>query len=155
MIEEHAKVVRVEPGVAHLEIERSRPCALCGSSRSCGVSLWSRLFGYRARPFKVDDTLGVAVGDRVIVGIDESTLLGGSLRTYLLPGVLACLGGLFGASMTESPGLRDLYAVMGALGGLLAGWCWALTRSNRDSFGRFRPVMLRRAELDVIHHCSR
>lgn len=155
MVEEHAVVVRVEADVAHLEIERSRPCGLCGSTRGCGVSLWGRLFGHRAGAFTVDNVLGAAVGDRVVVGLDESLLLRGALRAYLLNALLVCLGGICGAALADTPASRDGYAVTGALAGLLLGLAWLHFSSGRGRVEGFRPVMLRRTDSMVLRHCSR
>jgi sigma-E factor negative regulatory protein RseC len=155
MVEERAVVVRVEADVAHLEIERGRPCGLCGSTRGCGVSLWGRLFGSHARAFTVDNVLGAAVGERVVVGLDESLLLRGALRAYLVNALLVCLGGVCGASLADAPALRDGYAVAGALAGLLLGLAWLRFSSDRGRVGGFRPVMLRRADSMVLRHCSR
>lgn len=158
MIEEQAVVVRVDGSRAHLEIERNSPCGLCGATRGCGVSMWGRLFGHHGRSFAVANELGAAEGDRVIVGVDESILLTGSLGVYLVPLVLACLGGLFGSSMAVSRSASDLYAVIGALAGLLLGLTWArFYAAGSAGAGRYQPTILRRAEEEivVIRNCSR
>jgi sigma-E factor negative regulatory protein RseC len=157
LIEEQAVVLRVDGSRAHLEIERNKPCGLCGATRGCGVSLWGRLFGHHSRSFAVDNNLGAAEGDRVIVGVDEGILLSGSLSVYLLPLVLICAGGLLGSSMAASRSTSDFYAVIGALAGLLLGLAWVrLHATGSARAGRYQPAMLRRAEeVVVIRHCSR
>lgn len=157
MIEEQAVVVRVDGSRAHLEIERNAPCGLCGATRGCGVSLWGRLFGHHSRLFAVENDLGVAEGERVIVGVDEGVLLSGSLSVYLVPLVLVCAGGLLGASMAASRSASDLYAVAGSLAGLLLGLAWVkFHTAGGAGVRRYQPAMLRRAEeVVVIRHCSR
>lgn len=156
MIEEQAVVVRIDGSHAHLEIERTSPCGLCGATRGCGVSMWGRLFGHRSRSFAVNNDLDAAEGDHVIVGVDESVLLNGSLSVYLVPVVLVCLGGLLGSTMAVARSTSDLYAVLGALAGLLCGLVWIKFRnSGAGGVGRYQPTMLRRAESIVVRHCSR
>jgi sigma-E factor negative regulatory protein RseC len=156
MIEEQAVVVQVEGTRALLEIERSSPCGLCGATRGCGVSLWGRLFGSRRSGISTSNDLQVQVGDRVIIGVREDALLTSSVMAYLVPVLLICAGALLGSSLAASRAAGDLYAVVGAVAGLLSGLAWMRlqTRGGRQD-GRYQPVMLRRAEFNSIRHCSR
>jgi len=156
MIEEQAIVVRLDGTRAHLEIERSRPCGLCGATRGCGVSLWGRLFGHRNQTFSVDNGIGATAGERVVIGVEEGILLSGALNIYGVPLVLLCLGALLGSSLATARAAGDLYAVCGAATGLLLGLMWIRLRAAGDGqSGRHQPVMLRRAESVAIRHCSR
>ena len=155
MIEEQAIVLKVEGAVAHLEIARAQPCGLCGTTRGCGVSLWGRLFGHRVKPFSVKNTLAAVAGDHVVIGVDESLLLTGSLRAYLLPVVLVCLGGFIGSSAAAAPHLRDLSSIIGALAGLMLGLAVLRYFGRGASTGLYNPVMLRRAVTASNRHCIR
>ncbi|HEY3325801.1 MAG TPA: SoxR reducing system RseC family protein [Novimethylophilus sp.] len=156
MIEEQAVVVSVEGERAHLEIERSSPCGLCGATRGCGVSLWGRLFSRSRGSISAANALQAKVGEHVIIGVQEGALLAGSIAAYLLPLILICAGGLFGAMFATSRATGDLYAVAGAITGLIAGLAWLRFHTgSRQQDGRYQPVMLRRAESISIRHCSR
>lgn len=156
MIEEQAVVVSVEGERAHLEIERSSPCGLCGATRGCGVSLWGRLFSRARGSISTTNALQAQVGDHVIIGVQEGALLAGSITAYLLPLLLICAGGLIGAAFATSRAASDLYAVVGAITGLIAGLAWLRFHiGSRQQDGRYQPVMLRRAEPISIRHCSR
>jgi len=151
MIEEQAVVINVDGERAHLEIERGSPCGLCGATRGCGISLWSRLFGRRRGGISAVNDLNAEVGTRVIIGVQEGALLAGSLAAYLAPLLLICAGALFGASLVSSRAESDLYAVVGAIAGLLSGLAWVrFYTGGRRQDGRYQPVMLRRAPSEPI-----
>jgi sigma-E factor negative regulatory protein RseC len=156
MIEEQAIVVGVEGDSARLEIKRNSPCGLCGSTGGCGASLWGRWFGQRSQGFFARNVLEVSVGEYVIIGVDESALLRGSLIAYLIPLLLSCLMAWFGASLASARATSDGYAVIGAMLGLLLGLAWARFHTAGKQQGpRYQPQMLRRAEQGSIRQCSK
>lgn len=156
MIEEQAVVVAIDGERAHLEIRRNAPCGLCGTTQGCGISLWGRLFKRADGGFWTSNNLQADVGDAVVIGIQEGALLAGSLTAYLVPLLLLCLGALVGNWVAASRATSDLYAVAGAVGGLLLGFAWVrLYTSRHHQDGRYQPVMLRLGELVSIRHCSR
>lgn len=152
MIEEQAIVVRVEGDRAHLEVERSRPCGLCGTTQGCGLSLWGRLFSRRHGSLSAPNSLQLSVGDRVVVAIEESALLTGALTAYLIPLLLVCAGGFVGAAQGLSRVESDLYGVVGAVAGLLLGL--VIVRKVGRALGQ-QPTMLRRAESMIVRQCSK
>ena len=144
MIEEHAVVIGVEHELALLEVVRRSPCSLCGQTRGCGISLWGRLFGHRNTIFRAVNQLGVKLGDSVIVGVDESALLTSSLAAYGVPLLTLLLGALLGNALSGESAPRDLYAVIGAAGGLVLGLLWLKAHAaGRGMDARYRPVILR------------
>lgn len=156
MIEEQAVAVRIEGDEAYLEIERSKPCGLCGATRGCGVSLWGRMFKQRNATFSVANHLQIAIGDRVVIGLEEGALLTGALTAYVVPLILICVGGVLGSNLSVDRPQADFFAVLGASAGLLAGIFWIGVAGARSPHsGRYRPVMLRRAEAAIVRQCSR
>lgn len=152
MIEEQAIVVRVEGDRAHLEVERSQPCGLCGTTRGCGVSLWGRLFSRPHGSFTAMNSLQLNVGDRVVVAIEERAILSAALAAYLIPLLLICFGGFVGASQGLSRVESDFYGAVGAVIGLLLG----LVMVRRVSATvRRPPTMVRRNDATIIRQCSR
>lgn len=147
MIEENAIVIGLEQNSAMLEIVRRTPCGLCGQTRGCGISLWGRLFGHRKNIFKAVNQINAKVGDSVIVGVDEQALLISSLTVYGIPlaamlvGALL-IGGIF--SGNSNPAHADLYAVIGAIAGLVIGLLWLKGHAaGRSMDARYQPVILR------------
>jgi len=150
VIEENAIVVGLEQNAAMLEIVRRTPCGLCGQTRGCGISLWGRLFGHRSNIFKANNQINAKVGDNVIVGVEEQALLISSLTVYGIPLVTTLVGALLasvifaGDSNHVNPDHADLYAVMGAIAGLLIGLLWLKGHAaGRSMDARYQPVILR------------
>lgn len=152
MIEEQAIVVRIESDRAYLEIERSQPCGLCGTTRGCGMSLWGRLFSHRQGSLSMLNTLQLSIGDRVVIAMEEGVLMAGALIAYVIPLVLVCAGGFMGASQGVSRVESDLYGVAGAVIGLLLGL--AIVRKVGRTVGK-QPTMLRRADSMIVRQCSK
>lgn len=159
MIEEQAIVVRTQGHQALLEIERSQPCGLCGSTQGCGVSLWGRIFGGRRGAIRTDNLLRLEVGERVIIGMPEGGLLGSAVLGYLTPLLLLCLGAWWSTLIAgdhASTVIRDIYSFFGALSGLLAGLgIVRFLAANNRHLGRYQPVMLRRAETAPLRNCAK
>lgn len=159
MIEEQAIVIRTQRQQALLEIERSQPCGLCGSTQGCGVSLWGRIFGARRAGISAENSLQLQAGERVIIGMREGGLLGSALLAYVPPLLLLCLGAWGAAAVAgehASTAIRDTYSFLGALSGLLAGlWIVRFLAAGSRQLGRYQPVMLRCAHGAPSRSCSR
>lgn len=152
MIEEQAVVVQVEGDRAYLQIERNQPCGLCGTSKGCGLSLWGQVFSRRQGRLSMPNSLQLSAGDRVVIMMEEGALLVGALTAYLIPLLMVCLGGFFGAAQGVSRIESDLYGAAGAVVGLLLGL--AIVRKIGSAAGK-QPTMLRRAESMVVRQCSK
>ncbi|MCG5512642.1 SoxR reducing system RseC family protein [Ectothiorhodospira shaposhnikovii] len=144
MIEETARVIAVdEAGFAWVETERKTACGTCSVQKGCGTSVIAKLFGQRRTQVRVIDPVGVSLGEEVIIGLDESALVRGSLAVYILPLlcmlVFAALGQWLWGGHGELPvvaaGLTGLLAGLGAVGGFTR-------RIRRDP--RYQPVVVRR-----------
>ncbi|QEP42116.1 hypothetical protein D5085_02560 [Ectothiorhodospiraceae bacterium BW-2] len=117
MIENVASITHIEGEYAWLEAERQGGCQSCRGGDSCSTSVLAKLFGGQSSRFRVRNSLGLGVGEQVVVGIEERTLLLSSLLLYLLPLLLLLLF----AAIGERVGGSEPYAVVGALLGLMAG----------------------------------
>lgn len=92
MIEIEAKVIRTEEGFAWITQEKAQLCAYCDKKTGCKAIAITRLFCLKPRLFRVQDSLGVGVGERVRVGMVEKNLLKGAFLVYFLP-VLSLIAG--------------------------------------------------------------
>jgi sigma-E factor negative regulatory protein RseC len=151
MIEEQAIVVELQGERALLEIERSRPCGICGATRGCGLSIWGRFFSRRSNKFSAANQIDAKVGDRVVVGVEEGALFSSAMISYVLPLSLLLGGALLGASFATITPARDLCAAVGAFVGLFAGLLLVKFYSaGRQQSGRYSPVMLRKATAEPV-----
>lgn len=139
-VEGLARVVEIKGAVAWLEPEQTSSCGGCASSQVCGADV----FGTRlhARRFPLDNLHELKVGDRVVIGVQESTLVKASMTAYMIP-LAAMLGlGIVAHLMGQGDGITLLASVAGLVLGLMfAGW-----RAKRlNAKGELTPVYLRHA----------
>ncbi len=147
MIEESGRVVAVRPGLAWVEITRRSACGTCDASSGCGTAVVAKLFSDKVNRLQVADTLGVQVGDRVVIGIADGTLTRASLAAYMLP----LLALMIVAFLAQSAGASEEGSALLGIAGLGVG-LWVTGRLTGGAAGRerYRPTLLRRVELDGI-----
>ena len=136
MIEESAVVIEIDNktdnetdnGAMLIEILPQSACGSCDAKSACGTSLLSSLFKHRATRMRVDNSVNARPGDHVVVGIDESEMVSGSVRLYLWP-LLGLIGGAIAAQTLINP--SEASAIIGGLSGMaLALW---LVHQRRDA----------------------
>ncbi|MBU0621254.1 MAG: SoxR reducing system RseC family protein [Gammaproteobacteria bacterium] len=110
-------------------------CGHCNSEGGCGSGTLSKLFcSTKPRRFVVRNQVGAKVGDEVQVSLPDGILLRGALKLYVLPLVLLLAGGIAGAALASEGVSRDMYAVTGAVAGLLSGF--AIAKLSSSGAGR-------------------
>ena len=146
MLEEQAIILALEPDlgahqtIATLEIARKNACGLCGQTRGCGNSLWGKLFRHKASSFKAQNRINAKVGDRVIVGIDESAVMKTALLLYMLP--LAIM--FIVAILVNMVAHNSSVVLLAALLGLILGFVWVKGfAAGNHYFSRHQPDILR------------
>ena len=146
MIEQTAQVVAVEGESAWVEAERKSACGGCEAKAGCGTGSLAKAFGTRANRMKVINTVDAQPGDTVVIGIEESALVRGSVAVYLVPLLTLLGGGIFGEFMAERLGVAlQVGGVTGGLIGLGIGLLWlrSYTRGIEND-PRYQPVTLKR-----------
>lgn len=151
-VEGIARVVGVDGDVAWLEPEQTTSCGSCASASSCGAGAGSASPGIgsvasriAARRFGLDNAAGLAVGERVVIGVDDRALLKGALTAYAIPLLLALGAG----SIAEAAYGKDLASMAAMAAGLLAGLLVARMVAGRlGARGELAPRFLRRARPD-------
>jgi sigma-E factor negative regulatory protein RseC len=150
-VEGIARVVSVDGGTAWFEPEQTTSCGHCASSAACGAGSTATGSGsgigsiarrIEFRRFALDNASGLHVGDRVVVGVDDRSLIKASLTAYAIPLVTALTAG----GMTQGAYGDDLLTmaamVTGLFGGLLIARIVARTLTRH---GELSPRFLRRA----------
>jgi sigma-E factor negative regulatory protein RseC len=141
VIEGIARVVAVEAGRVWLEPEQSSSCGGCHSAGLCGMGA-NNSRRLMARRFPLDGEYGLRMGERVVVGIHESSLSQGAMVAFGVPLLLLMAGGIAG----QEWGGRDGLAFAGAMGGLVLGFGVSRVLANvMASRGKLTPRFLRRA----------
>jgi sigma-E factor negative regulatory protein RseC len=149
LVEGIARVVGVDGATAWLEPEQTTSCGSCASAASCGSGSGSGATGIgtvanriAARRFALDNIACLAVGERVVIGVDHRALIKGALTAYGLPLLLALGAG----GSAEAAWGNDLASMAAMVAGLLLGLLAARTVAGRlGARGELEPRFLRRA----------
>lgn len=142
MIEESAIVVEAHNGTMTIEVQQQSACGSCEAKSACGTSLLSSLFKQRATRMRVENSVDARPGDHIVVGIDESEMVSGSVRLYLWP-LIGLIGGAIAAQRLVNP--SEPSAIIGGLSGMALA-LWLLHR--RKEAPRIR-VLRREAGIPV------
>lgn len=140
MIEETGLVLSVEQGFAEVETIRTSSCSSCRARHGCGHHTIAQVSSSNRMRMKAIDPLSVEVGQTVVVGIPEDTLLQASFWMYLVP----LLGLVAGAVIPSLWGGGSGIAVLFSLTGFVAGLLLARNKSKKESHNMdYYPKILR------------
>lgn len=149
MITEYGIVTQADPSSAWVKTTRSSACEGCSSRDSCGTQPGKEM------TLVVKNTLGVAQGDRVVVGIETRPMLFLAFLLYLFPIICLLIGALAGDA------LAPLVSMNSSLGGILVGgaafasafFVIRLNHSRLNSKDEFKPFLVKKAPA-VSHPCQ-
>ena len=104
-MEEKGRIVKVEKGIAQIEMERTSACVRCGmclqSSEDKSMILYVR------------DSIGARPGDEVIVSVESKEVLKAAFLIYLFPLVGLVAGYFLGRAVFGTEGTGILFAGVG------------------------------------------
>jgi sigma-E factor negative regulatory protein RseC len=145
MVEGIAHVVSLEGNQAWLEPEQTSSCGGCSSATVCGAkgmgTIATRL---EARRFQLPNDSNLRVGDRVVIGIAENTLVRASLTAYAIPLITLLISG----GLAQWAAGNDLITVAAMTVGLALGlWLSRLSAGRLQDKGELSPRFIRRARL--------
>ncbi len=131
MIEEQARVVRLDGDLVEILIQKQSACGSCTAKSGCGTSLLANWFPQRRLTLRLNNHINAQAGDMVVLGLDEATLQRSSLLLYALPLaglLLAAIAGEWAFGFLGLP--KELGAVLFGLLGLIAALLYARGRSR-------------------------
>jgi sigma-E factor negative regulatory protein RseC len=143
MIEESATVVQVEGDRIVVEAQVKSTCSSCNAQKNCGTGAVARAFSHRSQQLELSSPMPVVVGDSVIIGIAEQSVLVASWWLYLMP-ILVFFSALMALNMSIGLQVHELLIFGGALVPTYASFVWVSNKLKRLDKGRFQPVILRR-----------
>lgn len=139
MITETGRVVALAGDQVWVQTIRTSACQSCSARSGCGQRALAAVSSGRANQVLVDNSVGARVGDEVVIGLDEQSLLNASLAVYGLPLVLMVLGSLLAHNWVAA---SDLGAIAGAVSGLFLGFL-LVQRWQAEAGERYQPRLLR------------
>lgn len=144
MIEEVVQVSRIEGKEIWIEAGRQSACAACSSKKSCGQGALSDWMSGKSVELTVlnPQSLIPQVGQSVVVGLEEGSLIKASVMVYFLP----LLALILAAVATRTLGGSEDYQILSGLIGLSVGFAVARWVTSRNtSGGCYQPILLRLA----------
>lgn len=144
MIETPARITRVEGRSAWVTSKAPSSCGAC-AGKGCGSSTFSRFWHPDEPEYRVDNPIGAAAGDAVVVGLPDGALMRAALASYAMPLILVLSGAGLG---------NTLYGELGAVGGGLAGLLLAGFGLRRHRGTGVEPVVLRLDDGTGLRACG-
>ncbi|VDZ82114.1 Sigma-E factor regulatory protein rseC [Kluyvera intermedia] len=119
MIKEWATVIAWDNGMAQVSCDVKTSCNSCSSRAGCGTRVLNKLGPQTSHTISVPSAEPLVAGQKVELGITESSLLGSAMLVYMSPliglfVVASLFQVLFGSDIAALCG-----AVLGGVGGFL------------------------------------
>lgn len=109
MITETGRVVKVERGIAVIEIEKKSACAQCHAGCACNIETGEVIV-------EANDPIGVSVNQQVEVTIPLDSALKASFVVYVIPLCGLLLGMLIGWGIGQRVGVENIFEIIGGFG---------------------------------------
>lgn len=153
MITESAIVVLIENNHTWIETQRKSACGQCSANKGCGTSVLSKVLGNKLSKMKAINNIDAKVGDEVVVGLNESSLLKGAFIIYMLPllflFVFSFLGQLISLNLNveNNEVVVISFAVLGFYLGLRKVRLFSKSVEKNESY---QPVILKKSNPPVF-----
>ena len=144
MMQEQAIVVEVNGQRVSVETDRQSSCGHCSAKNGCGSALLGKFFDRNKQHLIVETELKLSVGDRILLGLDESALLRGSFIVYAVPLLMMLFLPIVINQFVISEIISILSAVVGFSIGIIYVKYFSVVARNGDNFS---PVVLKRLEM--------
>jgi len=144
MMQEQAIVVEVNGQQVSVETDRQSSCGHCSAKNGCGSALLGKFFDRNKQHLIVETDLKLSVGDRILLGLDESALLRGSFIVYAVPLLMMLFLPIVINQFVISEIISILSAVVGFSIGIIYVKYFSVVARNGDNFS---PVVLKRLEM--------
>jgi len=156
MIEQTAKVLRIENDVVVIEVKRQTACGSCSAKAGCGKSLLDNVFKVKPLLLSIPNTIEAKENDDVIVGLNESAIVQASFYLYFFPLFIMIVSAML-SSFVFSDQYSEILSIIAAAFGLFLGGYLSriiLDKKGRDSDNFFKPMLIRvvpkRAIIDLV-----
>ncbi|MCK5387169.1 MAG: SoxR reducing system RseC family protein [Gammaproteobacteria bacterium] len=153
MITENAIVVSIIDDQTWIETQRKSVCGQCSASKGCGTSVLSKVIGNKLSKMKAINNVNAKVGDEVVVGLNENSLLKGAFMTYLLPLIYLFLFSFLGQFISNNLQLNN--SELFIIGFAIFGFYLGMRRLKRFSASiaenkNYQPVILKKTNSSSV-----
>lgn len=153
MITETAIVVLIEDNQTWVETQRKSACGQCSANKGCGTSVLSKVIGNKLSKIKAINNIDAQVGDEVVIGLNEQSLLKGAFMTYMLPLIFMFIFALVGQLVSANLQVQNnellviVFAVVGLLLGLRQVKVFSSAIARNENY---QPVILKKSNSSVL-----
>ena len=137
MLTQTGEVLAWQNGVARVRVQRFAGCGRCQLRHGCGAGTLERALPGRSLELSIPSTLPLRPGERVTVGLRESTMLAAAGLVYLVPVLILLAGALALAPLGDAASAAG--GILGLAGGIFGVRRW-VRRTGRGS--GCEPVLL-------------
>jgi len=109
MITEIGRVVKIERGIAVIEIQKKSACAQCHAGCACNIETGEVIV-------EANDPIGVRVNQQVEVTIPYDSALKASFVVYVIPLCALIVGMLSGWAIGQRVGVENIFEMIGGFG---------------------------------------
>ncbi len=135
------RVVATKSAAAWVESDNQSACGGCSMAKGCGTKVISGYFSKDIGPLKMVNDFDGVVGDRIEVGIYNTTILKVSALIYLIP----LVGLITGAILGDALGGGDITSMaFGAIGFTLGFYFSKSLYSSKHFAASIVPVFLKK-----------
>lgn len=153
MITESAVVVLIDNNHTWIETQRKSACGQCSANKGCGTSVLSKVLGNKLSKMKAINNIDAKVGDEVVVGLNESSLLKGAFIIYMLPLLFLFVFSFLGQLISLNLNIENneivviSFAVLGFYLGLRRVRLFSKSVEKNESY---QPVILKKSNPSVF-----
>jgi sigma-E factor negative regulatory protein RseC len=147
MVEESARVLKVEGDVVWVQAIAKSACGSCQAQKGCGHSLLAKA-GQKQIDLPVDrNGIHVQENDQVIIGVPEQAILRSSLLMYGTP----LIAMIIVAMVASLFGIEEKLSVLLAFTALVLGFVWVNRHAKSLNFAQWHPRLMRKAQSVETH----
>jgi sigma-E factor negative regulatory protein RseC len=152
MMEERGVIIALEDKYAWVETSLKSSCSHC-TTTSCGTGALAAHFNQRATSIRVENSFNAKPGDKVVIGLDENSVLLASVLVYILPLLTLFLGGYLGLAGADNAATSEGLSIFGGIIGFIAGFVGSakISKSIRHR-NKMEPVMLKLDSEQVVSY---
>lgn len=143
MIEEQATVVQVDGDIIVVEAMVKSTCNACEQQSTCGTGSVARAFSHKMQTLELSSPVPVSVGDTVLIGVHENSVLTASFLLYVIP-LVTFVFVFLGIQVMFGESLHELVVLAFSAMPTWLSFNAVRKHCQRLDKGRFQPVILKR-----------
>lgn len=144
MVRGTVRVITVDGDKAWVVSDNQSTCGSCTAAKSCGTKAITSYFSKKTPPLKIDNSFNGVIGERIEVGINNSTILKASALIYMPPLVGLLCGVMTGTVFSAGDVVSMLVGAVGLLSGFYASRFLCVSKHCSDEV---LPFFLRKLEV--------